>query len=204
MNTGVWHEPVRGDDIEQSLLPRLQQDFACIYLWRRVLPLNDRCFLNQAAFEDYLKKHTSTHFLKSVGMVLGSARDEGEISIRPDFIRIREVQIGGGQITSAKVEELRALENLDARLEAFTFLQRAACQFGPILYLGETECLLTRLRNHVAKGSPLRVRLGELGLDIADTMFYCFGMDGTKKRVRQMYEQLLTHLLVAPLTFRAG
>lgn len=199
-----WQGPFRGDVVENRLLARIKEKLPCIYLWRRVLPLDDVCLTSFEAFETYLKKSILVSFMKSEGLVLASSRDEGDVTIRADFVRIGGVEIGRGELTSAKIEQLHNFKSLEPRVEAYRFLLDSTAAFGPVVYVGETDCLLSRIRQHCANNSPLRSRFVGLGIELDQAVLYYAPMPGTTKAFRQLYEQVLTHLFVAPLTFRPG
>jgi len=76
--------------------------------------------------------------------------------------------------------------------------------FGPVLYVGETNSFSKRLKDHSMDNSPLKKRLDEIGLDINDTSVTLLPMESASEDDRKFLEQILTYLLMAPLTMRAG
>jgi hypothetical protein len=199
----LWQGPFHGpqvDSIGSDL--DLKKKTPGVYLWRRIQRLDPDALGESSSFKAWIARGVNSPLLKTEGLTLRS--DESRLSVRASYLRSAEFSIGGGSLGELKKEGLLTLSD-DARLEMYNNLTAATLSFGPVMYVGETDCLLSRLSQHAAPGSPLRIRLQSLGLDIEDVaVFFGVSPDFQSKHRRTLYESVLTHVLGAPLTFRAG
>ena len=76
--------------------------------------------------------------------------------------------------------------------------------FGPAMYVGESNCIRTRTIQHISDGSDLRLRIADLTLEIEDLALYYAETPNITLDTRRLLESVLTHILGAPLTYRAG
>jgi hypothetical protein len=176
-----------------------------VYLWRRAVRLRPECVLSDAGFAAWLDTALSARFAHAASLTVRTAPEQPALSIRPEFVRLDLLRIGGGRLSVPKAQALQAHAATTAKRGAYyNLLHATTLEFGPVLYVGETDDLQQRIRTHTGERSPLRSRLSELGLELSDTGLHYLRLPGSDEEQRQLLEQVFAHLLVAPLTFRAG
>lgn len=196
-----WSQSIRGSDITNEFLNNLSTSPG-VYIWRRCIRLEPESILRMENFENWLAKALSASFVRTNKLTLSPKFKN--LSIRANFMRLEAFEIGGGVLSQSKVRALRDYGTIPTRLDLYHLLQITTEAFGPTLYVGETDCIRTRVKDHVSTNSPYRERLAELGLDLEDTILNYHEMPDSSQKERQLLEQILSHLLVAPLTRRAG
>jgi len=201
-----WIGPIQGSEISSyNQILNLPDNLPAVYLWKRCLRLEPECATDAERFKKWLTNAVSTPFLHASNLKIGTSHSKKQISVRSDFVRLDSLKIGGGELTKTKLDELFEGTKSVSQLQLlYLRLQDMSLRFGPVLYVGETSCLKGRISDHVGSNSPFRVRLATLNLGIEDTAFCFFPMPQSSTRERQLLEQILTHLLVAPLTYRPG
>lgn len=203
-NDVIQKGPFRGDIFINGEVEMLPKD-AGVYFWRRSLPADPRAAIDESYFLKWLNKSISLPFLRAKGISLSTKIKQEGVTIRNDFINIESFEIGGGILSEKKkVDTTEITDTINKRSSLMNLLDDILFNFGPILYVGETDSIRTRIKEHINANSPLRLRLAELGLDIQSTTLNILLMPGSNGNERKLLEQILTHLLVSPLTFRAG
>lgn len=200
-----WEGPYRGHELDRGFLDGfLSKGTPGVYLWRRVQRLDPESLTSNDSFIDWVIRGVNAPLLQTGGLKVQSDTSKGRLTVRPNYLQTSELSIGKGELGPGKREQLTAMSD-DQRLALYDFLTRATIDFGPVVYVGESDCLLTRFSSHISSSSPLRGRMNELGLDLDDlALFYCSDAIFVEQTLRTLYEGILTHLLGAPLTFRAG
>jgi hypothetical protein len=137
------------------------------------------------------------------GATLAPRRGEKR-SLRRGFIEFDRIRFGANSPSEEERGELRELAaSPEGRIQISNYLA-AASEFAPILYVGQTKNLRTRVRKHLADGSALRTRVERCGLSIDDLSLRFIDLTGMNAKSRRIVERLLTHFCLAPLTVRAG
>jgi len=201
-----WDGPHRGAQLSGDYFGGLlDKNTPGLYLWRKVLRDDDSCIYSPEDFVAWVSSGVGSPLFKTSRLRVESDKADGKLSVRANFLSLQQLEVGGGRLPDEKRINLMELAACpEAASDLYSFFHSATHSFGPILYVGESDDLLSRFRQHLSEDSPLRTRLAELELDVPDTvLFYC-KLPGTKKTERQLLESALTHLLVAPLTYRAG
>jgi len=201
-----WIGPIQGSEMSSNdHIVNLPDNLPAVYLWKRCLRLEPECATDAERFKKWLTKAVSTPFLHTSSLRVGTSQGKERMSVRSDFVRLDSLTIGGGELTKTKLDELFEGTKSVSQVHLFYLrLQEMTLRFGPVLYVGETGCLKGRISDHLGSNSPFQVRLTALNLNIEDTAFCFFPMPQSSARERQLLEQILTHLLVAPLTYRPG
>lgn len=200
-----WQGPFSGRDIDRPFLEgRLGKGVPGVYLWRRVQRQDPDCLVSSEDFLRWINRGVQAPLLITDGLRLSSDKRKGALSVRANFLETSHFSIGGGTLTETKVAQL---EDLDDNMRMFFYnrLIEATYTFGPVMYVGESDCLLTRFSQHVTGSSALNERLYTLGLSLTDVaLFFCTDSTLAEKATRTLFESMLTHMLGTPLTFRAG
>ena len=201
-----WDGPHKGGILSQSYFAaRLLPGVPGLYLWRKILRDDDGCIFSPTAFMSWLERGIESPLFSTDRLQVASDKEIGKLSIRANFLALHRLTVGGGRLPDEKREALTALANdPNEASRLYNFFHTSTCAFGPVLYVGESEDLSARFKQHMAEESPMRSRLGELGLTLSDTALYYCRLPNTSKSFRQQLESALTHLLVSPLTLRAG
>ncbi len=199
-----WTKPLRAAALDGASLRRIPAGPG-VYLWLRGLPLKPDAVLDTTELEEFVRQATAKPLLQTKELQLGSPPEASEINIRPGLLRFAGVSIGGGSLSAFKLDALLSYAtDFDRRLRLYSVLQDAASRYGPVLYVGETADLRARIRDHLRGKTALHDRLADLGLSNDDVLVSCAELPELEKKERQVLEQILTHILVAPLTHRAG
>lgn len=201
-----WDGPHRGAHLSSDYFGGLlDRNTPGVYLWRKVLRDDDSCIFSPEDFTKWILSGIGSPLFKTSRLRVESDKAEGRLTVRANFLSLQQLEVGGGELPDEKRNNLMKLAEFpEGASDLYSFFHSATHSFGPILYVGESDDLLGRFRQHLSEDSPLRTRLAELELDVPDTaLFYC-KLPGITKPERQLLESALTHLLVAPLTYRAG
>jgi hypothetical protein len=200
-----WQGPFVGSQENRaSLETRLSKDKPGVYLWRRVQRYAPDSLVSPDEFSRWILRGVQTPLIRTDGLKLNSTSQKGLLSVRPHYIQAQQFSVGGGDLGQRKVDQVLSLD-ADKRLSLYSDLIETTNLFGPVVYVGESECLLTRLTQHVLGLSSLTDRLQNLDLELSDVAFYyCTHECFVGSESRTLFESILTHLLGAPLTFRAG
>lgn len=205
MKYAPWSTGDRGDMLVSNVIPTLPPGVPAVYVWRRAVPRNPNVIESGESLGRWIANGMAGGFMKAARLVLARPSVDADLAVRRDFLRVDGLQIGGGRLSRDKLASLQAISSSPSdRLATFRIVQDGVERFGPILYVGQTECLRQRLTDHACGTSPLTSRLGDLGLELGDTIVYYLPMVQSSQAEREMIEQILTHILVAPLTYRPG
>lgn len=204
MLTNDWAGPLAAPTLlnsREAFIPEVPG----IYLWRRCLQVGDREVCDQAMLIDFVNAALEAPFFSAEVLGLRTPSSEGKLTVRPDLVRIEGVSLGGKVLPREKADVLRSLtQKFEDRSFFASSLKNATQLFGPVVYVGEANCLLSRISDHLREGSPFRERLGDLDIHLDHVVLFFLPMTGTSKRQRHLFEYILTVLLLAPLTRRAG
>jgi len=193
--------PFRGDSVSEcSELSKV----CGVYVWRRALPAIPGVVFEQENYEKWLETALAVPYVSAKNLTLLSHKDSDALSIRKDFLRISRLEIGGERLSNKKNLDLGQLNTVKKRTSFMNFLDKVMSNMGPVLYVGEADDIKTRMEDHATSNSPLQKRLADLGLTLAETTVIVFWMKGSSKDERTLLEQILTYLLISPLSFRAG
>lgn len=197
-----WKGPFRGKDLAAS--PAQLPDVPCVYLWRRGLSLGTQAAASPEGLLESMQELLKVPLI-STGAFKFRPSERHTAQLRSNLLHFSGLAVGGGGLSPAKEDEWRDLLNHPPnRRTLFGFLDRTLASFGPVVYVGETEDLRVRLSHHMERGSPLRNRLHHLGIEVEDCHLWFVPLGHLNRAKRQAFEQLVTELLIAPLTHRAG
>ena len=203
MTKTAWDGPLEALSIaSQNPLPT---SLSAVYFWRRCFPSSPEAVTSPSGFLLWLEQAISRGYIRTPPLSIRSQKGDRSVRVRADFISIEGITVGGGELSSDKIETLDStLSDIDSRNAAYLQLRELTLAFGPVLYVGEADCLRTRVFDHLREFSPLRQRLTELTVPLDEVALFWIPLPGTTKEYRQFLEQVLTHALGAPLTRRPG
>ena len=171
----------------------------------RGLDLDPECAIDGDRFYAAVRDRVSVPFVRFPHLQLSHSRHRRQLSVRPGLVTADAVTIGGGSLSPAKDSHLREIADHDAHRSYFYHVLRATIRrFGPILYVGEASNLRERIDGHLQSKTELLESAHGLGMTIDDLLLYCLPLPQFDRLTRTLIEQLLTHILVAPLTKRPG
>lgn len=198
-----WSKPFRMSDLLEDQIHAIPQA-AGLYIWRRTLSRSDSALESPESFTGWLTTGLSAPLLTARGLEITNPSTSNR-SIRAGFLRLSSLSMGGGTLTGHKVVTLDDVsQRIETRAEIMNFIAATLTRFGPTLYVGEAGDLRLRLKDHLASASALRKRSEGIGINESDLVYQYAETPTFKKSERNLVEQCLTHLLIAPLTFRAG
>ncbi len=193
--------PFRGDNLcEDYDLPQESG----VYMWRRALPASPEAVFDPNNFEKWLGAALAVPYVSAKDLTLTSRKDSDGLSMRNDFFRISGLEIGGERLSEKKKLDLGQLDTIKKRTSLMNFLETIMSNMGPVLYVGQAVGIGDRMEQHTSSNSLLQKRLADLGLSLADTAVIVFLMKGSNNYERTLLEQILTYLLISPLSMRAG
>ncbi len=138
-------------------------------------------------------------------MKLSKGGKPSQQSIRPNFITFDGLEIGSGKYAKSRIEDfVSEFNSINLRQNVYNMFQDAVIQFSPILYIGEAGSIKNRIRDHLQGQSDFKKRLENIGIDYKETVLFYIVKKDKKKRERELLEYYLTHLLIAPMSVRAG
>ena len=180
------------------------RDRAGIYIWSRCLPRVPEVVTNREEFLPWLESALAAPFVRAPGVCIKSSSEgtKGAVTIRPNLVEFEAFRIGGNVELSAAKRELldTQIQSTKFRQDTYNLLQSCVLEFGPAFYVGEADCLRTRVSDHLGQNSSIRKRLNDAGIEMEESTSLRFmRMDGATKEDRTLLEQILTHLLVLSL-----
>jgi hypothetical protein len=171
-----------------------------IYIWRRVLRFDPIDHPSHESMEAWVRRQAELPIAVLPMLQIARNPDEPGTGIRPGYAVMRDLRIGAARLP---MEGLLPTET-HARVDALTFLSEMTKEFGPALYVGESEDLQRRVREHVSGSTGFSRRVEESGLQMSDLVLSGVTMGSSSPAKRRQLEFLLTHLVGAPLTRKAG
>jgi hypothetical protein len=201
-----WSQLVSGIRLE-SLKNDEKLDAPGIYIWRRIWPSKPRVAQDSNKFIKWIIGGVSPIY-KSGRVDVKKSDLKNKVTIRPKFLSIENLVIGGGKIRDKYQEKLKEMK-FEERKVFYNCIKGAGNQFGPVLYVGEASILRNRINDHLNKTSGFSERLSELGLDISQDVGCSYFIlpkeykDDEHKR-RLILEEILTYGLSTPLTMKPG
>jgi hypothetical protein len=171
-----------------------------VYLWRRVLRFDPVQYAKFQAADAWLRKQAEAPLAILPQLRLSADPTARETGVRSSFVLIREVRIG-----AAKLEGREILPTKDDDRNLFlTTVEQLMSEFGPVLYVGSSGNLRNRVRDHLRGQTGFIGRLEECGLSLADVALSFVTLENQDESIRFQLEAVLTHLVGAPLTRKAG
>lgn len=204
MQAKVRWEAIDGAELYERYadgsLSDLVPEVTAVYLWRRVIRRLPGCTASSSACMDWLRS-TAAIPVAELGPVALS-----------HCATLKGLSIGGGGLTQTKedAEAVHFVHNAKFRDYVVGFAESLSI-FTPPLYVGQTDSLRRRVREHLAGASGLREYLQDtLGLSWQDTeLFYvktsASSIQSEKLRSLQEFLELLAQRALAPFaTERPG
>lgn len=173
---------------------------AGVYLWRRVLRYDPMLYSNYLLAENWIRQQAEAPLASLASLQLSTARGTAKTSVRPSFVLLRELRIGAACLQGKQLLP----EGADDRGRVLETLEELLLAFGPVLYVGESSDLRRRVREHLRGETGFVERLQECGLGLGDVALSYVVLDPFPDSCRFQIEELLTHLVGAPLTRKAG
>ena len=171
----------------------------------RGLDLDPECALDPDHFYSAIRDLVSVPFVRFPHLQLTTSTDQRRLSVRPGLVSVDTVTVGGGRLSPAKDSHLRDVAERNAdRSYLYRVLRTTIRRFGPILYVGEAGNLRERIDAHLQSKTELLAHAFDLGMTIHDLLLYYLPLPQFDRSTRTLIEQLLTHILVAPLTKETG
>lgn len=195
-----WTGPFRPNQLQNGLssIP----EGGGLYLWRRGPPIRSDAFGSPELLLNQIKEASRAMYLAVDGLT--PERSNSGLA-RRGFLRLQNLEVGGAEFSPALIDKMQYhFGETSARLAFQKAVNRATSNFGPVLYVGESSFLRNRIEQHLAQGSPLRKRVTRLGLDFDTLTVWCMPTPGMAVEARRALESIITAILVAPATFRAG
>jgi len=129
---------------------------AGIYIWKRIISIPDSVRNESKAFTEWITSIIET----PIGLL--------ENKYLTDIITLMELRFGGKPLSETKQNTLRAFsKSPNNRSEAVRFI-KSLNAFTPPLYIGETNNLQRRFKDHLAADSDLTRYIQKLGMDWQD------------------------------------
>ena len=174
-------------------------------MWHRTICLEPSAIKDIERFKRWIDNILAPYWIRADRLTPAYESGEDKLNVRTDLIEIESMKIGGGTLSALKQKTLEELSTEPQYLiSLYNILQNSLDCYGPVIYVGQSEKIRTRVFDHISLNSPLRKRLKLLDLSIEDMAFRYFPMPDSKKSEREILEQLLSVLLVAPLSLRIG
>jgi len=173
---------------------------AGVYLWRRVLQFDGSRFPAATDIRAWLKRESERPIAQFESLEVAADRRAGHLGVRSKFILIRNVEVAAGEMRTP----FRDVSDIPRLYELVGLVADATARFGPVLYVGESSNLRDRIKEHLAGTTGFSDRLCELGLSFDDVQLSYMETPGLDPGCRGEIEAVLTHLLGAPLTRKAG
>lgn len=161
MSSLAFSKPLRADNIET--VPSAPG----VYVWRKAA--SDKGFLDAKMSDDPDKIRQWLLQRLGSGFARWTSAELKAKGLRPGFISFENLSIGEPDKRSLS-KSLSRLSKSEL-VEICHILLLAGEQFGPVVYVGQTEDLRKRAREHIAGGSNLKTRLENSDYDFDDLTF---------------------------------
>lgn len=184
-----------------------------IYAWRRIIPRDDNALKSPEEAVRWITHAVQSPIFRGGPIDLTSgASDDADSKrrrrMRRGFATIESLQIGGGHLPDSKRSHLHNIVKNDRSREyLYRLLRESSDQYGPILYVGsatKTGGLRQRITQHVQERTSFAKRLKSAGIPLASMRVHVLPLPAVNATTIELLEALLTHLLLAPLSVRAG
>lgn len=194
-----FEEPISGVALQFSAANEVPE-VAGVYLWRRVLQFDGAAFSGSADISAWLKREAERPLAQFESLEIAADRRSGQLGVRNKFILIRKVEVAAGELRAP----FREVGDVLRLYELVGVVADATARYGPVLYVGESGNLRERIKEHLAGTTGFSDRLRELGLTFDDVQLSYMETPSLEPGCRGEIEAVLTHLLGAPLTRKAG
>jgi hypothetical protein len=171
-----------------------------VYFWRRILRFDRYRLRDGDSVEHWIRRKAEAPLALLPSLRIDADPDATKVGVRSNFFLIREARIG-----AARLEGKEILPTGVAERQAFlSQVEDLLACFGPVLYVGSSENLQRRTREHLGGQTALADRLKECDLGFGDVALSYVVLDSRSDDYRFKLEFLMTHLSGAPLTKKAG
>ena len=199
-----WSEPVRIGELRDQSSSAVPCGSG-IYIWRRSFRKDPEVIQDSDDLVAWIERIVAAPLYVGDSMVVKDDSDGGDRRTRSEFVRMSGLTVGSGKLSSEKIEILKKLSNsISWRRELYLSLVGATEKLGPVLYVGQAEDICGRVGDHVRGQTGFASRVGRLGIEFEDLVLQYAETPELEKQARELLEQILTHVLVAPLTIKAG
>lgn len=195
--------PIAATDIAMEI--HAVPDSPGVYLWRRVLSIEDNAYIDPSVFMSWITTAISRQYFGSVDMVVKTSTTRSAVTIRDNFVRVNRLEIGGAELKPSHCETLKAIsENAQARRLVIDLLAQAAALFGPVIYVGQAKSLRERVAEHLSGRTALLKRLQDNDMSATDIALHYLILPDSDDKERCAVEACITNLSVSPLVMREG
>ncbi len=204
MKKNFWIGPFYGSDLDNDYISSEFPTIPAVYIWRRIFKNIPESIFNKTNFIELVEKSLIPPFVSISKAKVSRSEASNSEYIRSNFIRFEKIEIGGGRLSIEKSEYLNSLDTISKRKNIFDELFNSCLNFGPVLYVGETDNLNQRIIDHKNGRSLLLNGLIDLGLHFDEVALSYLPLKVSTQKERKFIESILTILLLAPLTKRIG
>jgi hypothetical protein len=176
---------------------------AAVYAWQISPPTDPHAISDENSMFELVKRIAFSPVLSISHATLSSLPGRPR-SVRQGFIKFDRIQFGGSVQDESILADLRRQVSSAKGRDRIASYLKAAEEFAPVLYVGQTKNIRRRVMSHLSMHSSLRKRVEACGLQVDDLVLRFIEMPASSKTERTIVERLLTHYCLAPLTVRAG
>jgi hypothetical protein len=171
-----------------------------VYFWRRVLRFDRYSVRTDDMAEAWLRKKAEAPIALLPSLRIDADPGATKVGVRTNFFLIRDAKIGAARLENREILPAELAE----RQSFFGQVEDILDSYGPVLYVGSSENLQRRTREHLSGQTALADRLRECDLAFADVALSYVALEDRSEDYRLKLELVLTHLAGAPLTKKAG
>ncbi len=189
----------------------LELDGACqvpelpgIYIWKRAAIRAPLAGTSSERFTQWLEQHCTPPLAVFERLHLATPSGGGEVRVRPGLLGVQGVRIGGTSIDESADQLTAGPWPSDGLSDAHGIASDAIDRFAPVVYVGETKNLQTRLKDRAVGSTGLLARLQTVGVGLEQLVVYCYAWPNSTASWRKRLESRLTDALLAPLVRRKG
>jgi hypothetical protein len=197
--------------LDEDLIEDKVPDLPGIYIWRATPFPPDT--LDVDGFMDWIERLLEGPYLDSGPAKIVSPSVSRVV--RDGMITFESVQFHGGRLNLKDTETLRDLVvDRKFRMRVKKVITDLLKSHGSVVYVGQSDKLRVRIKEHLREGSSLERRLVALKLNIRLDMSISFAalpnlVDGVsegseRKKEITILEQVVTRMLLSPLSIKAG
>jgi hypothetical protein len=166
-----------------------------LYMWKWSLHPPQHCIHDPKAMLEWCDKIASSSF--------------GEVSAisLTHYLQIGSIRVAGSGLNSTKTDDLRLFLDSTKRRRWFAGFMASLEPHSPAIYVGETDCLSRRIKEHMDGLTGFGSKIEE-SADISWTSLALYVLDFGEKpigeRLRMAFEYVATLATISGMTDRPG